>query len=81
MKRLAPDIIDYYDNEIVKIISERYGLSPLDAFKLFANSKTHIMLENADCGMTDFGAKALLEIWECERATGDPRNSVYIKED
>ena len=31
------------------------------------------------CGMTDFGAGAIFEIWESERVTGDPRNSVYIR--
>ena len=44
-----------------------------------AVSRTHEMLENADCGMTDFGAGAIFEIWECEKVTGDPRNSIYIR--
>ena len=79
MKRLEPEVIDYYDNEVVVMISEKYGLSQMDALKLFVNSKTHEMLENEDCGMTDFGAEAIFEIWECEKITGDPRNSVYIR--
>lgn len=29
--------------------------------------------------MTDFGAEALFDIWECEKVTGDPRNSIYIR--
>lgn len=79
MKRLEPEIIDYYNNEVVMKISEKYGLSAMDAFKTFVSSKTHEMLENEECGMTDFGAEALFEIWECEKITGDPRNSVYIR--
>ena len=53
----------------------------MEAFKAFVNSKTHEMLENENCGMTDFGAKAIFEIWECEKIAGDPRNSVYIREE
>ena len=81
MKRLEPEIIDYYNNEVVMMIVEKYGLSEMEAFKVFVNSKTHEMLENEDCGMTDFGAEAIFEIGECEKITGDPRNSVYIREE
>lgn len=79
MRRLEPEIIDYYNSEVVMMIAEKYALNPMDAFKVFASSKTHEMLENAECGMTDFGAEAIFEIWECERVTGDPKNSVYIR--
>lgn len=79
MKRLDPEIIDYYNHEVVIMISEKYGFSQMDAFKTFVGSKTHEMLENEEYGMTDFGAEALFEIWECEKVTGDPRNSIYIR--
>lgn len=79
MKKLEPEIIDYYNNEAVTMIAEKYGLNSMDALKAFIDSKTHEMLENEDCGMTDFGAGAIFEIWECEKVTGDPRNSVYIR--
>lgn len=79
MKRVEPEIIDYYNNEVVMMIAEKYGMSQMNALKAFAQSKTHEMLEDADFGMTEFGAKAIFEIWECEKVTGDPRNSVYIR--
>ena len=81
MKRLEPEIVDYYDNEVVMMITEKYGLSEMDALKSFVSSKTHEMLENEDCGMTDFGAGAIFEIWECEKVTGDPKKSVYIRDE
>lgn len=81
MRRLEPDVIDYYDNEVVMMIVEKYGLSHMEALKMFVSSKTHEMLENAECGMTDFGAGAIFEIWECEKITGKPTNSVYIREE
>ena len=79
MKRLETEIVDYYDSEVVMMIVEKYGLSPMEALKEFVVSKTHEMLENEDCGMTEFGAEALFEIWECEKVTGDPKKSVYIR--
>lgn len=79
MRRLEPEIIDYYNEEVVIMISDKYGLSQMDALKAFVNSKTHEMLEDEECGMAEFGAKAIFEIWECEKVTGDPRNSIYIR--
>lgn len=69
MKRLEPEVIDYYNGEVVMMIAEKYALNQMDALKMFVDSKTHEMLENEDCGMTDFGAEALFEIWECEKVT------------
>jgi hypothetical protein len=37
------------------------------------------MLEDEECGMTSFGAGAVFEIWEAEKITGVPQNSVYIR--
>lgn len=79
MKRLEPEIIDFYNGEVVMMIAEKYGVSHMEALKMFIDSKTHEMLENAECGMTEFGAEAIFEIWECEKVTGEPRNSIYIK--
>lgn len=79
MRRLEPEIIDYYNGEVVMMIAEKYGLDQMEALKQFVMSKTHEMLENEDFGMTDFGAGAIFEIWECEKITGEPKNSVYIR--
>ena len=79
MKRLEPEVIEYYNNEAVMLIMEKYGFNQMEAFKAFVQSKTHEMLEDKDCGMTQFGARAIFEIWECEKITGNPRNSIYIR--
>lgn len=34
MKRLDPEIIDYYNGEVVQMISEKYGYSQMDALSL-----------------------------------------------
>ncbi len=81
MKRLDPAIIDYYDQEVVKMIAEKYGYPLMDALRQFVFSKTHELLEDEETGMTSFGAGAVLDIWEAEKVTGAPRNSVYIREE
>ncbi len=54
-------------------------MTPMEALRAFVCSKTHEMLEDKEFGMTEFGAEALFEIWECEKITGNPRNSIYIR--
>lgn len=79
MKRLEPEITDYYNCEVVEMIVNKYGYSDMEALRIFVTSKTHEMLENEDCGMTAFGAGAIFDIWEAEMVTGNPRNSIYIR--
>ena len=54
MKRLEPEIIDYYNGEVVQTIVDKYGYSQMDALREFV-------------------------MWEAEKITGDPRNSIYIR--
>ena len=79
MKKLAPEVVAYYDGEVVKMIAEKYGYSHMEALRQFVMSKTHELLEDEDTGMTAFGAGAVFEIWEAEKITGSPQNSVYIR--
>lgn len=79
MKRHEPEIMDYYDCEIVKMIEEKYGYSQMEALSKFVCSKTHEMLEDEEYGMTSFGAGGIFDIWEAEMITGNPRNSIYIR--
>lgn len=79
MNRVDPEIIDYYNEEVVRMISEKYGYSHMDALREFVFSKTHEMLENEESGLTAFGAGGVFDIWEAEKVTGDPRKSVYIR--
>lgn len=63
------------------MIHDKYGYSYLEAIEMFVTSETHKMLEDLDCGLTAFGAPGILELWEAEKITGDPRNSAYIREE
>ena len=79
MNRLDPDIIDYYNEEVVKMMVDKYGFSYMNALREFVFSHTHEMLEDGDFGLTSYGAGAILEIWEAEKITGSPCNSIYIR--
>lgn len=79
MKRLDPDVIDYYNEEVVKMMVDKYGYTFMDALREFVSSQTHEMLEDDEFGLISYGAGAILEIWEAEKITGSPCNSIYIR--
>ncbi len=81
MKRLSPEILDYYDEEVISRIVGKHGYSEREALALFLGSKTYRLLANPDMGMTQFGPEAIFNIWESERITGDPRRSDYLRMD
>lgn len=68
----------YYDKEIIKMISTKYGFDFFEALKNFLNSETYKMLKDKELEMWEFGCPAIFEMWECEQITGDPRNSAYL---
>ena len=79
MQKMMCEVLHYYDKEVVKMIVEKYGLTPMEAISRFIKSETHNMLEDMRFGMYEFGYPAIFNMWECEQITGDPRNSVYIR--
>lgn len=78
-KRLDAEVIDYYNEEVIKMIADKYGYTLMSALREFVSSKTHEMLENDECGLIQYGAGAIFEIWESEKITGNPCNSIYIR--
>ena len=54
-------------------------MPPMDAIRSFITSETHSLLENADLGLADMPSEALFDMWEAEKVTGDPRNSIYAR--
>lgn len=81
MRRLSPDILDYYDEEVSLLISEKYGFDHMEAIRCFLKSKTYAMLEDADLEMWSFGPQGIFDMWENEQVTGDPRTSLYLRGD
>ena len=81
MNVMIPELYDYYDKELTQLISKKYGYSPMKALREFLNSETRSMLENPELKLWAFSPLVLFDMWEAEKITGDPRNSVYIRED
>ena len=78
MKEIFSDILANYDSEVIKLISEKYGFSEMESMRKFLYSETYEMLSDFELEMWEFSPLVILDIWENEKITGDPRNSVYI---
>ena len=81
MNALSPDVLDYYDEEVVRRIVEKHGFGEREALALFLRSKTYRMLVDPEMVMTQFGPGGIFYIWESERITGDPLRSDYLRMD
>ncbi len=73
--------MQYYDSELAGMISSQRGISEMDALQMFLDSETHRMLSDDDLKMWYFSPLAIFDMWENEEATGDPRNSLYLRGD
>lgn len=79
MKKMNSFSLDYYNNNVIRRIVEKYNMDFMDATRAFLTSEVHIMLEDVSLGMWDFSERAIFDMWEVERVTGDPRNSIYLR--
>ena len=77
--RIDPEILDYYDTEVIRFIIEKYGYDEKEACSSFMKSKTYSMLVNPDMGMCQFGPAGIFDIWENEKITGSPQTSAYLR--
>ena len=71
--------LDCYNKNVIKMIMEKYGMTEMEAAREFLMSETHRMLEDADMAMWEFSARAIFDMWEVEKRTGNPRNSVHLR--
>ncbi len=79
MKQFPAYILHHYDEEIIRLISEKYGFTPLEALRMFLKSKTYQMLVNPELEMWDFSPLVIFDLWENEKITGNPRTSIYLR--
>lgn len=79
--RTRASIMQNYDAEVSLLIAENRGISKMDGLRLFLNSETHEMLADDDLRLWYFSPMVLFDMWENEVATGDPRNSLYLRGD
>lgn len=81
MVKIANISLDYYNKNVIKRMMDKYNYDQMEATRIFLTSKTHELLEAAENGLWQFGDKAIFEIWECEKDTGTPLNSIYLNGD
>ena len=79
MKKNVYFAIDYYNRQVIESIIQKYNLDPMEAAQSFIMSKTHSMLEDSEYGLLSMPAYEVFDMWETEKITGDPRNSIYIR--
>ncbi len=79
MNRMPVFSLDYYNKSVIQRIMDKYGMSQMAAAQAFLKSETHRMLEDAEMAMWEFSERAIFDMWEAEKVTGDPRNSVYLR--
>lgn len=76
---LDPEILDFYDAEVIRRIIEKYSYDEKEACSQFLESKTYRMLADSEMGMWQFGPDGIFDIWESEKVTGSPNASVYLR--
>ncbi|MCQ2404330.1 MAG: hypothetical protein MJ202_11500 [Lentisphaeria bacterium] len=79
MNRIANVSLDYYNKRVIQRIMDKYAMGQMEAARAFLTSETHSMLENAEMAMWEFSERAIFDMWEVEKVTGDPRNSTYLR--
>lgn len=81
MNRTRPSILQGVDAMVAREIARSRDISDMDALRLFMSSETHRMLVDDDLKLWYFSPLAIFDMWENEVATGDPRNSLYLRGD
>ncbi|MGN0854609.1 MAG: hypothetical protein ACI4R9_03695 [Kiritimatiellia bacterium] len=76
---MDPEVMDFYDENVTRMIAEKYGYTPAEALPLFLSSRTYRMLADPKMEMWQFGPPGIFDMWESERVTGTPLNSPYLK--
>ena len=70
---------DYYDRHVSRMISEKYGLDERSAIRAFLESETYRMLITPELEIYALSPIIVFDMWENEKVSGDPRQSVYIR--
>ena len=78
---MLPDarMLDYYDRHVSRMISEKYGLDERSAIRAFLESETYRMLITPELEVYALSPVIVFDMWENEKASGDPRQSIYIR--
>lgn len=81
IERTRPSILQNFDSELSALIAKAQGVTEMEALRLFLASETHAMLVDNSLRLWHFSPLVIFDLWENEIATGDPRNSLYLRGD
>jgi hypothetical protein len=74
-------MMDFFDRQVGGLIMQRYGQDEVTTLRNFMGSETYTMLSDDELKLWHFSPLVISDMWENERATGDPRNSLYLRGD
>ena len=74
-----PEVLDFYDEEVVKRMVAKYGYDEKSALAVFLNSQTYRMLANPAMEMWQFGPMGIFDMWESKKVTGMPQRSADLR--
>ncbi len=80
-KVTSSSVVYNIESEVAYLIADKKKISIMGGLRLFLKSETHRMLLDDDMKLWYFAPLAILDMWECEERTGNPRNSLYLKGD
>lgn len=81
MRRLDARTLDYFDRYVINLMIQKYGFAEMEAIRKFLESETYQMLINPGLDLYKGSPHIIFDLWVHERATGNPRNSLYIRGD
>ena len=70
---------DFFDRHVAKLIVDKYGLDERVALNEFLQSESYRMLLDKTLKIYTMSPLVVFDMWENEKITGNPRNSVYIR--
>lgn len=79
MTKVKARTLDFFDRQVVYMIVEKYGIDEKTAIQRFIKSETYQMLIDAETEVYKMSPRIVFDMWECEKVTGNPRNSMYIR--
>lgn len=81
MSNLDARKLNFYDRQVIGMITEKYGLDDKASIRAFIESETYEMLLDIELEVYKMSPHIVFDMWESERVTGNPRNSQYIRSD
>lgn len=81
MNRVTSRKLQFFDKFVTDLIIQKYGFNEMQAIREFIQSETYQMLNDPELALYQVSPHIIFDLWENEKITGEPRNSLYIRGD